>query len=213
MRKNYKKIYLSLLLFSFFIAFSQNNVREKINIDKNWKFAFGHQFDTEKDFNHATSYFSYLAKTGYADGPASPKFDDRAWRNLNLPHDWAVEQSFSQKASFSHGFKAAGKGFPEKNIGWYRKIIEIDEKDLGKIITLKFDGVFRNSKVFFNGHYLGTEESGYNGFEYDITSYINYGGKNTIAVRADASMEEGWYYEGEALGTQVWSWCIYSLRY
>ncbi len=204
MRKNYKKIYLSLLLFSFFIAFSQNNVREKINIDKNWKFAFGHQFDTEKDFNHATSYFSYLAKTGYADGPASPKFDDRAWRNLNLPHDWAVEQSFSQKASFSHGFKAAGKGFPEKNIGWYRKIIEIDEKDLGKIITLKFDGVFRNSKVFFNGHYLGTEESGYNGFEYDITSYINYGGKNTIAVRADASMEEGWYYEGAGIYRHVY---------
>ncbi|MGC4129117.1 MAG: beta-galactosidase GalA [Bergeyella sp.] len=204
MRKNLTKIFYLILLLTSFRLFSQNPVREKINIDKGWKFAFGHQYDTEKDFNHDTSYFSYLAKTGYADGPASPKFDDRAWRKLDIPHDWAVEQPFSKNASPSHGFKAAGKGFSEKNTGWYRKILEIPQSDLGKVITLKFDGVFRNSKVFFNGHYLGTEESGYNGFEYDITSYINYGSENVVAVRVDASMEEGWYYEGAGIYRHVY---------
>ncbi|OXA91228.1 beta-galactosidase GalA [Flavobacterium hercynium] len=185
--------------------FAQNKLeRELTLIDKDWRFSFGHLYDTDKDFGHATGYFSYLTKTGFGDGPAAAGFDDRAWRKLDLPHDWAVEQSFSEKASFSHGFKTAGKNYPDKSIGWYRKKINISETDKGRIISLKFDGVFRNSKVFFNGFFLGTEESGYNGFEYDVTAYVNYGGENTIVVRADASMEEGWYYEGAGIYRHVY---------
>ncbi|MDR7211612.1 beta-galactosidase GalA [Flavobacterium piscis] len=193
-----------LFLISFYTIAQKNDKRDLILIDKEWSFNFGHQYDSEKDFGHATGYFSYLTKTGFGDGPAAQGFDDRAWRKLDLPHDWAVEQAFSEKASYSHGFKTAGKGFPEKNIGWYRKKITIPETDQGQIISLKFDGVFRNSKVFFNGHFLGTEESGYNGFEYDVTAYINYGGENTIVVRVDASMEEGWFYEGAGIYRHVY---------
>lgn len=201
----HKEILLYFIFLVSVTAFAQNKSdRELILIDKDWRFSLGHLYDAQKDFGHAEGYFSYLAKTGFADGPAAPGFDDRAWRKLDLPHDWAVEQDFSEKASYSHGFKSSGKGFPEKSIGWYRKIIMIPQSDEGKIITLKFDGVFRNSKVFFNGHFLGTEESGYNGFEYDITAYVNYGNENTIVVRADASMEEGWFYEGAGIYRHVY---------
>ncbi|QLC65081.1 DUF4982 domain-containing protein [Flavobacterium sp. LPB0248] len=193
-----------LFAFSIHIAAQNKSGRELILIDKDWRFSFGHLYDTKKDFGHAEGYFSYLTKTGFADGPAASGFDDRAWRKLDLPHDWAVEQPFSESASFSHGFKAAGKNFPEKSIGWYRKKITIPNEDLGRTISLKFDGVFRNSKVFFNGFYLGTEESGYNGFEYDVTAYVNYGGENTIVVRVDASMEEGWFYEGAGIYRHVY---------
>lgn len=186
-------------------SFAQNKTdRELLLIDKDWRFSLGHSYDTQKDFGHAEGYFSYLSKTGFGDGPAAIGFDDRAWRKLDLPHDWAVEQPFSDKASYSHGFKASGKGFPEKSIGWYRKKITIPKSDQGKIISLKFDGVFRNSKVFFNGYFLGTEESGYNGFEYDVTAYVNYGGENTIVVRADTTMEEGWFYEGAGIYRHVY---------
>ena len=206
MKSNFlNQLFLCFTFLSSCSFFAQNkSERDLILIDKDWTFNFGHQYDTEKDFGHATGYFSYLTKTGFGDGPAAQGFDDRAWRKLDLPHDWAVEQSFSEKASFSHGFKMAGKGFPEKNIGWYRKKISIPETDNGKIISLKFDGVFRNSKVFFNGYYLGTEQSGYNGFEYDVTAYVNYGGENTIVVRVDASMEEGWFYEGAGIYRHVY---------
>ncbi|GAA3768489.1 beta-galactosidase GalA [Flavobacterium ginsengiterrae] len=201
----FKRIFLFYTFLISCLASAQNeSERELILIDKDWRFSFGHVYDTKKDFNHAEGYFSYLTKTGFGDGPAAKDFDDRAWRKLDLPHDWAVEQSFSESGSFSHGFKTAGKGFPEKSIGWYRKKINIPESDKGKIISLKFDGVFRNSKVFFNGYYLGTEESGYNGFEYDISAYVNYGGENTIVVRADASMEEGWFYEGAGIYRHVY---------
>jgi beta-galactosidase len=178
--------------------------REHISIDKNWQFAFGHPFDTSKDFNTGTGYFSYLAKTTYGDGAAAADFDDRSWRKLDLPHDWAVEQGFSEKASYSHGFKNIGRPFPEVSIGWYRKNITIPESDLGRRIHIAFDGVFRNATVWFNGHYLGNNPSGYLGFEYDVTDYINYGGQNTIAVRVDAMMEEGWFYEGAGIYRHVW---------
>ncbi|MFB3388444.1 beta-galactosidase GalA [Flavobacterium sp. LAR06] len=193
-----------IFLISFCTSAQIKSERELALIDKDWRFSFGHLYHTKKDFGHAEGYFSYLTKTGFGDGPAASGFDDRAWRKLDLPHDWAVEQSFSEKASYSHGFKTAGKGFPEKSIGWYRKKINIPESDKGKIISLKFNGVFRNSKVFFNGYFLGTEESGYNGFEFDVSAYVNYGGENTIVVRVDASMEEGWFYEGTGIYRHVY---------
>ena len=96
--KNSNKIqFIFLISFGFCLSvFSQSNFntkqREHVSIDKNWLFAFGHPFDTAKDFNTGTGYFSYLAKTTYGDGAAAADFDDRSWRKLDLPHDWAVEQ-------------------------------------------------------------------------------------------------------------------------
>jgi len=204
------KIFLPLsLVIIFFSNLAQaqtgaHSGREHLLIDTGWRFALGHPFDTQKDFQNGTSYFSYLAKTGYGDGAAAAGFDDRIWRKLNLPHDWAVEQPFSEKASFSHGFKAIGRNFPDASVGWYRKSVFIPKGDLGRKISLAFEGVFRNSIVWINGHYLGNEPSGYLGFEYDITDYLNYGGENVIAVRVDVTMEEGWFYEGAGIYRHVW---------
>ncbi len=173
-------------------------------MDLGWRFAFGHPYDTQKDFNTGTGYFSYLAKAGYGDGAAAPSFDDRAWRKLDVPHDWAVEAKFDPKASYSHGFKAIGRAFPESSVGWYRKSFTIPAEDLGRNIAIEFDGVYRHSEVWVNGHYLGLEPSGYSSFRYDITDYLNYGGENVVAVRVDATMEEGWYYEGAGIYRHVW---------
>jgi beta-galactosidase len=179
-------------------------VREKLLMDFGWRFALGHAYDTKKDFDNGTGYFSYFAKTGYGDGAAAKDFDDRAWRKLDLPHDWCVELPFDNRGSYSHGYKAMGRNFPENSVGWYRKSFAIPETDLGKKIFIDFDGVFRNSIVWVNGFYLGTEHSGYNGFSYDITDYLNYGGDNVISVRVDATMEEGWFYEGAGIYRHVW---------
>ncbi|AYL99392.1 beta-galactosidase GalA [Mucilaginibacter celer] len=205
------KIFYFLILFLIISANSiaqlpnvSGSKREHISIDNDWRFALGHAYDVSKDFYYGTGGFSYLAKTGYGDGAASAEFDDRGWRKLDLPHDWAVEQSFSPKGSFSHGSKAIGRNFPEASVGWYRKTFAIPASDLGKHISIAFDGVFRNSIVWVNGHFLGTEPSGYHGFEYNISEYLNYGGNNVIAVRADVTMEEGWFYEGAGIYRHVW---------
>lgn len=179
-------------------------LRERLLMDFGWRFALGHSWDTDKDFTHGTSYFSYYTKTGYGDGPAARDFDDRGWRILNLPHDWAVELPFSSTGGHSHGYKAIGRNFPENSVGWYRKSFFIPESDTGRRISIRFDGVHRNSRVFVNGFYLGEEHSGYYPFEYDITDYLYYGGDNVVAVRADATMEEGWFYEGAGIYRHVW---------
>ena len=138
-----KQLFLALFLLISFGLFSQSSTREHINFDEGWRFAFGNPFDTKKDFNNGTGYFSYLTKTGYGDGAAAAAFDDRSWRKLDLPHDWAVEQPFSEKASYSHGFKAIGRNFPDASVGWYRKSFKVPSTDVGKRITIAFDGVFR----------------------------------------------------------------------
>jgi beta-galactosidase len=181
-----------------------NSPRERLLMDYNWRFALGHATDALKDYGHRTAYFSYFAKTGYGDGPAAAEFDDRAWRVIDLPHDWCVELPFDPKGGHSHGYKAIGRNFPENSVGWYRKKFHIPETDLGKRIIIQFEGVHRDAVVWVNGFYCGTNHSGYYSFEYDITDYINYGGENTVAVRVDATMEEGWYYEGAGIYRHVW---------
>ncbi len=182
----------------------ESKSREHLLMDFGWRFALGHAFKPEKDFGHGTGYFSFFTKTGYGDGPAAPNFDDRAWRVIDLPHNWAVELPFDSTAGHSHGYKAIGRGFPGNSVGWYRKKFFIPESDLGRRISVEFDGVHRNSMLWINGFYIGEEHSGYSSFQYDITDYLNYGGDNVISVRVDATMEEGWFYEGAGIYRHVW---------
>ena len=186
---------------------SSPSVREHLLMNSGWRFALGNSCDPSGDFGIGTSYFSYFAKAGGHDGEIegeSYNFDDRAWRIVDLPHDWAVELPFDSTGSSSHGYKSLGKKFPGTSIGWYRKSFVIPQSDLGKRISIQFDGIFRDSQVWVNGFYLGEHHSGYTGFEYDITDYLNYGGTNVVAVRVDATMEEGWFYEGAGIYRDVW---------
>ena len=205
------KLVLALLISTFFAAQGHaqsaqtgaTNVRERILMDAGWHFALGNANDQHKDFDFATIPF-FFAKAGYGDGPASPKFDDRTWRTVNLPHDWAVELPFDRRGDGNHGSKAIGRNFPESSVGWYRKTFTIPSEDLGRRIGIDFDGVYRDSQVWVNGFYLGTEPSGYSGFHYDMTDYLNYGGTNVIVVRVNATLEEGWFYEGAGIYRHVW---------
>lgn len=200
------RIVLSLAAIVIFAAsaVAGNAPRERLLMDNNWRFALGHASDVKKDFDHATSGFSYFAKTGFGSGASAADFNDRGWRQINLPHDWAVELPFSERGSGLHGFKAIGRNFPESSVGWYRKFFKIPASDLGRRISIEFDGVFRDSIVWINGHFLGREESGYSSFTYNLTEFLNYGGENVIVVRVDASLEEGWFYEGAGIYRHVW---------
>ncbi|MDE5907076.1 MAG: DUF4982 domain-containing protein, partial [Alistipes sp.] len=140
--------------------------------------------------------------------PYCDKFDagrwPNEWRPVTLPHDWVVDLPFSPEASHSHGYKTVGYRYPETSVGWYRKVFAIPADDLGKHISLRFDGIFRDARVWVNGFYLGNEPDGYAAQVYDISEYLNYGGDNVVAVRADATLEEGWFYEGAGIYRHVW---------
>ena len=183
---------------------------ERESFDDGWKFAFGNASDPAKDFGCGTEYFNYLTKAAsiHNEGPYSPKFDPGRWgvewKDVTLPHDWVVNLPFAPEASHSHGYKTVGYKYPETSVGWYRKTFTIPEEDHGRHISLQFDGIFRDARVWVNGFYLGSEPSGYATQVYDISEYLNYGGDNVVAVRADASLEEGWFYEGAGIYRHVW---------
>jgi beta-galactosidase len=188
------------------ILSAQINSRKHINFDNDWRFHFGSASDASKDFNYGINVI--FKKTGEAVGTAiDPKFKDSAWRNLNLPHDWAVELPFVNSKSFdvmAHGYKPVGGLFPETSIGWYRKHFTVSKKDSGKRFQIQFDGVFRDANFWINGFYLGNNKSGYVGVAYDITDYLNYDKENILVVRVDATQYEGWFYEGAGIYRHVW---------
>lgn len=175
-------------------------------INNDWTFAMGNAASKELDYTHGTEYFTYICKaqsSNHSHAPIMPEFDDSSWQKVSLPHDWAVDLPYSPEASHSHGYKCIGWKYPENSVGWYRKHIEIPAEDKGKQFFIEFEGIYRDSEVFCNGFYLGGERSGYASSVYTLTPYLNYGGDNVIAVRCDASLEEGWYYEGAGIYRSV----------
>ena len=181
-------------------------IRETILLDKGWKFALGNASDSKKDFGCGTEYFNYLTKASsiHNEGPYSLKYDDTKWQDVQLPHDWVTMLPYAAEASHSHGYKTVGWKYPESSVGWYRKQLAIPATDLGKRLMLRFDGIFRSAQVWLNGFYMGTEPSGYATQVFDITPYVKYGEPNLICVRADATLEEGWFYEGAGIYRDVW---------
>ena len=204
------KLFIFLLTVIFTATTLQVSWAERVNFDAGWKFAFGNASSYEKDFGRGTEYFNYLTKAAsiHNEGPYSPNFDFSKWPNewidVELPHDWVVDLPFDSLASHSHGYKTVGYKYPETSVGWYRKIFDVPEEDFGKHLSLQFDGIFRDASIWVNGFYLGSEPSGYTSQNYDISEYLNYGGENVVAVRVDASLEEGWFYEGAGIYRHVW---------
>ena len=186
--------------------FNVSAQRKQVNIDHNWKFAFGHAANPEKDFNYSLK--TIFSKSGAAAGTAiDAKFNDSSWRTLNLPHDWAVELPFTYVDNFdveSHGYKPVGGLFPATSIGWYRKQFKLEKADSGRRFQLQFDGIFRDANVWINGFYLGNNKSGYVGVNYDVTDFLNFDRSNVIVVRVDATQYEGWFYEGAGIYRHVW---------
>ncbi len=202
---NTKKILSAAAALLAAVALQAGDFRVLLN--NGWTFALGDASSMKDDFTHGTEYFTYLTKAGTAGhnkSPIMPDFDDSGWEKVSLPHDWVVDLPFSKDASHSHGYKCVGWNYPENSVGWYRRHLRIPSEDYGRQIRIEFEGIFRDSEVFCNGFYLGHERSGYATRSYDLTPYLNYGGDNVIAVRCDASTEEGWYYEGAGIYRNVW---------
>jgi beta-galactosidase len=168
--------------------------RERLSLDAAWKFHLG------DDWPDALR----LDKAGVSSGPAAPGFDAAAWREVQLPHDWAVELPFDPAADRNHGYKALGAKYPGNSIAWYRRTFDLPKEDEAKRIWLTFDGIYRDATVWVNGWLVRRHESGYSPLREDITDVLNFGGANTIAVRVDATRFEGWFYEGAGIYRHVW---------
>jgi beta-galactosidase len=175
-----------------------------------WRFHLGHASDMTRDFGFGR-YQRTFAKAGAQTADAAMvAFDDSGWQAVRVPHDWAVDLPYappaapapkdSEDAVAAHGFKAIGRDHPENSVGWYRRVIDVRPEERDRALWLEFDGVFRDCIVFVNGYVAGGDASGYAPFRVDIGDFLDFGGgPNVIALRVDASLGEGWFYEGAGI--------------
>ena len=179
--------------------------RERLLLDFGWRFHFGHADDPSKDFGFGSGMTGNFQKTGNFLPACTIAFDDSDWRSVDLPHDWAVELPFQNDPTLaSKGFYPLGRAYPATSVGWYRRVFELPAADAGKRITIEFDGSYRDSLVVFNGFYVGRHSGGYDPFSYDVTDFANPGGRNVLLVRVDATLSDGWFYEGAGIYRHVW---------
>ncbi|MDP4264787.1 MAG: glycoside hydrolase family 2 TIM barrel-domain containing protein [Bacteroidota bacterium] len=173
-----KIIFLVAAFFSLPVigAFAAGNPRQRILFDDDWRFYQGDR-----------------------PGAEQIRFDDGKWRLLDLPHDWSIEGNFDEKAA------TTGRGgYLPAGIGWYRKSFDLPANTAGKNAWIEFDGVYMNSEVWINGHYLGKYPNGYMSFYYDLTPYLKKK-KNLIAVRVDNSQQpNSRWYSGSGIYRHVW---------
>ncbi len=174
--KSVRLLLLLSIVFFYSKTFAQSP-RTRADFDKGWHFHLG---DVSGGENPATS--------------------DISWRTLNLPHDWSIEGKFSK----DNPATPEGGALPG-GIGWYRKTFTVPATDKTKKVYIDFDGVYQKSTVWLNGHQLGFRPNGYISFEYDMTPYLNFGGKNTIAVKVDNSVQpNSRWYSGSGIYRNVW---------
>jgi beta-galactosidase len=127
-------------------------------------------------------------------------FDDKNWRNIDLPHDWSIEGQVSPKNPMG-----GDGGFFPAGIGWYRKSFAVPATWKDKRVSIYFEGVYMNSEVFINGKSLGVYPYGYSSFLYDLTSYLDFTNENVISVRVDNSQQKNCrWYSGSGIYRHVW---------
>ncbi|CUS43523.1 Beta-galactosidase [hydrothermal vent metagenome] len=126
-------------------------------------------------------------------------FDDSAWQEVTLPHDWAIERPFLTSGPYG------GMGRLESwGIGWYRKALDIPARDKGRSVFLDVDGAMSYSAVWLNGKLVGGWPYGYNGWRLDLTPYLAFGGRNELVIRLDNPPESARWYPGGGLYRNVW---------
>lgn len=174
MKFNRNTLLVVAFLLLSFIASAQ--VRSVVNFNNGWKFLLGND--------------SLASNANY---------NDAQWRSLNLPHDWSIESNFSSS------FPATNQGGAlPGGIGWYRKTFTVPASSADKNTRIEFDGVYKNSEVWINGHYLGKRPYGYINFSYNLTPYLKYGKPNVLAVKVDNSLQpDSRWYSGSGIYRDV----------
>jgi beta-galactosidase len=136
---------------------------------------------------------------GDAVGAERADFDDAAWRALDLPHDWVIEEPFDRKYNPHTG------GLPIAGVGWYRKHFRVPKRGADRHYAVEFDGAMAHAHVFLNGHELGGRPYGYIGFGFDLTQLLHFGeAENVLAVRLETEEESSRWYPGAGIYRHVW---------
>jgi beta-galactosidase len=148
-----------------------------------------------------------------APGAEATGFVDSAWRTLDVPHDWSIEDLPPQEKSpdrvgpFAPGQSQGGDstGHVVGGTGWYRKHFTLTPAESNKLVAVRFDGVYMNADLWINGKHLGNHPYGYTSFEFDLTPYLKPAGQeNVVAVRVRNEGKNSRWYSGSGIYRHAW---------
>jgi beta-galactosidase len=200
-------------------------MQEKPNLHKTMKSKFLNLFLTliaaflfnscskpQSDFSNREQNFDSgwkfkLGKVAHAD---SAVFDDSAWRTLDLPHDWSIEDlpvvtGKKQIGPFTED--SPGKGATGNVMGgeaWYRKTFVTESSFKNKIVQICFDGVYMECNIWLNGQHVGFHSYGYTPFNCNLTPFLKpVGEKNTLAIVVINPGKNSRWYSGSGIYRHV----------
>ena len=129
------------------------------------------------------------------------EFDDSAWDQVTIPHDWAISGPFEPNNDMWYtksGKDSPGRtgSLPWTGLGWYRREFSAPA---GKKVFLVFDGVMCNARVYVNGNEVGYWPFGYAARRFDITDIIQAGASNVLAVKIENEPYTSRWYPGAGL--------------
>ncbi len=138
------------------------------------------------------------------------EFDDSAWRTVDLPHDFSIEdlpekEGVNQIGPFSEESPGGvSTGHVMGGTAWYRKHFTLNKEDQGKIIKILFDGVYMNADFWINGKHLGNHPYGYTAFSFDLSDYLLPAGQeNVLAVQVKNVGKNSRWYSGSGIYRNV----------
>jgi len=174
------------------------NAAEIYDFNQGWMFMRSdHQIAPREYKEHKSIWAGAKAATGDAVWPFTAlDFDEKDFRPIDLPHDWAVEDGFYPEEDGEQGFRRRGWGY-------YRKHFFAPATWKGKHVEIQFGGIATHSTFWVNQTLFHTNFSGYNTITMDISSMLKYGSNNIIAVEVNAAVFEGWWYEGAGIYRDV----------
>jgi beta-galactosidase len=178
-------------------AASATNISQTTNepsVIKQWILPTGNEFIQ----NPSNRFVRPEGNPGDGVACVQPAFDDSAWRQINLPHDWAIEGPFT-----SVGGGGMGR-LPSSGIGWYRKKLAIPSQDAGREIFLDVDGAMSYSTVWLNGQLVGGWPYGYASWRLDLTPFAKPGEENELVFRLDNPPDSSRWYPGGGIYRNVW---------
>ena len=124
-------------------------------------------------------------------------FDGSSWREVEVPHDWAIA------GPFDAGSKDGDTGkLPWRGVGKYRISFVVQKCDVNGTVALDFDGVMARPKVYVNGNLAGGWDYGYQSFRVDATPFVKPGA-NLLEVVADTSRHRSRWYPGGGINRKV----------
>lgn len=155
-----------------------------------------------------------------------PQFERGEWLNLN--GEWSCEldpaaSGWDRRLFESEGFEGriTVPFAPESRLSgvehkdfirciWYQRYIEVPAEWSGKRVRLNFGAVYYESEVYVDGRFAGRHFGGSDSFSYDITPFVEAGGRHSLVVCAVSDVRSGVQGAGKQSLREYSYGCMYT---